>query len=249
MEKKTDTLSSKGRSGIGKRIREFRKKKGLTLVELGKKLNISHAALSGIETGKSSPSTETLMALFTKFTDINIIWLIFGVGEMIRSPVAPGGEIIGRLAKALGIVNNIKRLNAQDDMAKILSITREVEQKLGLLPGTISPADLVDPEFNIYGSEPDIIRVCMQHGISIDWVFTGKGPMHRLEREKPPLLNLDLLIEAKESVEKTLQKKNIHLSLRKRAALEALLYDELIEDPSKKSSLKERIVKFIKLQK
>lgn len=48
---------------IGVKIREVRKAKGFTLVELGKLIDVSNAALSQIETGKTEPSRKTLIAL------------------------------------------------------------------------------------------------------------------------------------------------------------------------------------------
>jgi DNA-binding XRE family transcriptional regulator len=48
---------------IGLEIRAYRKEKGLTIVELAKKIGISHGTLSELETGKTLPSASTLSAL------------------------------------------------------------------------------------------------------------------------------------------------------------------------------------------
>jgi transcriptional regulator with XRE-family HTH domain len=235
--------------GIGKRLRQYREAKSFTVAELAKKIGISQGSLSKIELEKTSPSAETIVALLRE-TAININWLLWGVGEMSLEPVTPGLEIIERLAKALGILglaDSIKRLHNQNNMAKVLRITRKVEQELGLVPCGILPVDLIDQGLDL--PYENVVRLCIRYGINLNWVYTGQGPMHRAEQEKLPSLNLDLLIEVKESLEKVLQKENIHLSIRKKAALEALLYDEMIEYPSKKSIFKERIAKLIKLQK
>jgi transcriptional regulator with XRE-family HTH domain len=67
---------------IGTRIREYRKKKGLKLIELAKIIGISHGSLSDIETEKTDPSTETVLK-FVRNTDINLAWLFTGDGPMV----------------------------------------------------------------------------------------------------------------------------------------------------------------------
>lgn len=44
----------------GRLIQSYRKQKNMTLVELGKKTNLSHAYLSKIENNKATPSREVL---------------------------------------------------------------------------------------------------------------------------------------------------------------------------------------------
>jgi transcriptional regulator with XRE-family HTH domain len=66
---------------IGKRIKEYRKKKGLTQKELCKLIGISQGGLSEIESEKINPSSETLLG-FISHTDINLSWLFTGEGPM-----------------------------------------------------------------------------------------------------------------------------------------------------------------------
>ena len=61
----------------GKRIREARRKMGLSQFELGERLSISPKYLSRIETGYQTPSLE-LMVLMSKALDESIDMLIFG---------------------------------------------------------------------------------------------------------------------------------------------------------------------------
>ena len=49
------------------RIREYRRKMGLTQVELSRTLNISQGALSGYETGRYEPDMDTMQRLATFF--------------------------------------------------------------------------------------------------------------------------------------------------------------------------------------
>jgi transcriptional regulator with XRE-family HTH domain len=62
---------------MGKRIKEFRIRNGMTLVQLSEIIGISHGSLSGLENGKSKPSAETL-ANFCLNTEIDIRWLLTG---------------------------------------------------------------------------------------------------------------------------------------------------------------------------
>jgi transcriptional regulator with XRE-family HTH domain len=56
---------------FGKNLRKLRKKKNLTLLELGNILNISKSALSDYENGKSTPSL-TILDQISKFFGKNI---------------------------------------------------------------------------------------------------------------------------------------------------------------------------------
>lgn len=71
---------------IGAKIKTARKAKGHTLVELGKLIDVSNAALSQIETGKTEPSKKTLIALAKVLgDDFGLDWLREHVEE--SSPV------------------------------------------------------------------------------------------------------------------------------------------------------------------
>ena len=69
--------------GVGDRLREWRKKGGLKLIELGEVINTSQGSLSDLENNKSLPSADTLASLHRN-TDLNIIWLLTDTGKMKR---------------------------------------------------------------------------------------------------------------------------------------------------------------------
>lgn len=48
---------------LGERIREIRKMKGLSILDLKEKTGLSKSTISDIENGKSSPTTETLQKI------------------------------------------------------------------------------------------------------------------------------------------------------------------------------------------
>ena len=60
---------------IGKRIKELRKKFGLTQVELGKKLNVTKVSVCCYELGTRTPSLDTLIDLSNVF-NVNLDYLI-----------------------------------------------------------------------------------------------------------------------------------------------------------------------------
>ena len=67
----------------GNRIKKYRKLKGFKTKEFAKIIGISQGGLSGLETGKSKPSADTLSSI-VQHTNINPVWLLTGKGEMIH---------------------------------------------------------------------------------------------------------------------------------------------------------------------
>jgi transcriptional regulator with XRE-family HTH domain len=71
------------KSGLGDRLREWRKVQKLNLTQLAKKLGTGITTLSEIETNKSLPSVDTLARLHKK-TSLNIFYLMFQEGDMLQ---------------------------------------------------------------------------------------------------------------------------------------------------------------------
>jgi transcriptional regulator with XRE-family HTH domain len=63
---------------IKDRIRSLRKAKNLSQSELGEKTNIALMSISGIETGKTDPSTKQLKAL-SEFFNVSADYILFGI--------------------------------------------------------------------------------------------------------------------------------------------------------------------------
>lgn len=68
---------------IGARFQEWRSAKGIKAIEIAKSIGISSGSLSDIENDKISPSAKTL-AKISRYTDINLYWLLTGEGPMLR---------------------------------------------------------------------------------------------------------------------------------------------------------------------
>lgn len=67
---------------FSERLRELRKKKGLTQEEASKRLDIARTTYSGYERGTSEPDFNTLTKL-ANFYDVDLNWLLDGKKENV----------------------------------------------------------------------------------------------------------------------------------------------------------------------
>jgi len=77
------------------RISELRKLEDLSQKDFARTIHISQAALSQIESGKTSIAMSTLYSIIDKF-NVNADWILFGRGEMYKEkqlPIAHGTPI------------------------------------------------------------------------------------------------------------------------------------------------------------
>ena len=88
------------------RIKSLRKAKNLSQSELGKKVNLSLVVISGIETGKTDPSTKQLKAL-SEFFNVSIDYLVTGV-ESERTISESEQEIIQAVRQDNALLNTLK---------------------------------------------------------------------------------------------------------------------------------------------
>ena len=80
---------------IGSRIKQIRKEKQLTQVELGQLLGITGAGVSYIESGGSQP-TEAALKLICATYHVHYLWLTTGEGPMYET--ASGDALIDKYA-------------------------------------------------------------------------------------------------------------------------------------------------------
>lgn len=89
-------------TGIGWRMRTWRKRRNIKGYELAKMIKVSQGSLSDIENNKSDPSAHTLVK-FLKLDDVDWFWII--TGEEGKTPrkeplavinVSPGSEFVIR---------------------------------------------------------------------------------------------------------------------------------------------------------
>lgn len=71
---------------IGKRLKEIRKKFGISLDKMGEITGLSKSGISDIEKGKKKPSSVYMHALNIKF-NVNINWVLTGKGTMFAPDI------------------------------------------------------------------------------------------------------------------------------------------------------------------
>jgi transcriptional regulator with XRE-family HTH domain len=86
--------------GIGRRLKEYRKIKGIrTITSFSEIIGISQGSLSDIENEKTFPSADTLQKIIQN-TDINAHWLLTGEGSLLR-------EIKGKEEEAIQTLHSL----------------------------------------------------------------------------------------------------------------------------------------------
>lgn len=71
----------------GERLKNIRRKLGLSQAELGEKLGFSKQYLSNIEADRNLMNNDKLVKLLVDF-NVNINYLLAGVGEMFNTPIS-----------------------------------------------------------------------------------------------------------------------------------------------------------------
>jgi transcriptional regulator with XRE-family HTH domain len=99
---------------VGKQIRQLRESKGLTLRELGKLTHLSHSFIGDIESGRSSPSLNTLQS-FSRVFGVSVPDLLQGE---LPSPKQT------RLPMRLKELRNARGLS-QEDLAISLNLIQQ----------------------------------------------------------------------------------------------------------------------------
>ena len=68
---------------VQKGFREFRKSKNISRKALGEQLKVSDRTIENWEKGQTCPDADVLALLFEQYPELNLHWLITGVGEML----------------------------------------------------------------------------------------------------------------------------------------------------------------------
>ena len=73
------------------RIRQLMESQHMTQQTFSDFIGISSASLSSIFTGRTKPTLNTVEAIRSKFTKINLDWLMYGQGPMFKDQVTASG--------------------------------------------------------------------------------------------------------------------------------------------------------------
>lgn len=131
------------------RLKDVRKRLGLTLAEMGEKLKITAQALSAIEKGKNKLTDRTITAICAVFPQVSEEWLRDGTGDMFRE-VSPQSELDKMLddLSVPDVARDLIRAFAQlpEDMQSALNVSfRRIVREIIKARGLPLPADLEDP--------------------------------------------------------------------------------------------------------
>lgn len=88
----------KGGAVIKTRIKQIRKEHGLTQAEFGKRIGITDASCSLIESGRNNPSGQTVRAICREF-GVNETWLRTGEGPKKALPMDENAALVSALLK------------------------------------------------------------------------------------------------------------------------------------------------------
>jgi transcriptional regulator with XRE-family HTH domain len=205
---------------LGERIKNLREGMGLSQSDFANKINIKSAAvLSRYESNQRQPDIETLAAI-VKTTNCDYAWLLTGE---TRGPDRM--KEVGARIKNLRDTMNL----SQEAFAEKLSIpTRTyIRYEDG---DFIIPADV-------------LTRIADVTGHTVDRLVGSA----EAAGQKNVFLNLELMTEIIETVEEIFLEEELYLSPRKKAELIILLYEDLLEDESKRENLGDRVIKLVKL--
>ena len=80
------------------RIRQLMESQHMTQQTFSDFIGISSASLSSIFTGRTKPTLNTVEAIKSKFTKINLDWLLYGQGPMFKDQTAEPNSSTGETA-------------------------------------------------------------------------------------------------------------------------------------------------------
>jgi len=105
-------ISGEYQTETGARIRKARLALGLTQKEFANSLGIVQGFLSGIETGRKSPS-DTLLIALTHTHGINPVWLTQGTGEPFKGEASSGAPAGGKAPLLEVIPENFPQVSGE----------------------------------------------------------------------------------------------------------------------------------------
>ena len=152
---------------MNKRIKQLRLALGLSQGELGRKIGITTSAISRIESGENSASTQTVMLICREFS-IDYDWLTTGQGEMFTKTHGSNLSSCPSSNNSVCINERLKQIrehlgHSQEEFGSKIGITR-------------SSVSLLEREKN-NPSEQTIMLVCREFNIDYGWLTTGQGEM------------------------------------------------------------------------
>lgn len=160
-------------NNLSQRIHMLRKLLGLSQNEFSSKINRTSNFIAQIESGRSSISEKTKIAICTTY-HINPDWLNNGTGEMFKPGFTPP------LFDKAGIPTRIKtvrqKLNmTQSEFAKMIGCSKS--QLTSVEVGRVNP------------SNQWITKLAKSANVSISWLLSGKGEIFTKENSNEDIMD------------------------------------------------------------
>lgn len=152
--------------GCGRRIREARTLRNLTMKELGAAVSLSTSSLGAYELAERQPSHETLQKI-AQATDVRLPWLESGEGAMLEDPRAEKERLLAE-PPADGYGERIREARAALGWSQTA-----LASAIQLSSSTIAAYELAQrrPRHEVFQ------RIADAMGVSLAWLESGKGPM------------------------------------------------------------------------
>jgi transcriptional regulator with XRE-family HTH domain len=166
-----EALTVQGQPGLGERVRNARKAKGLGLRELARKVDLSASFMSQIETGKVNPSVRALYAIVSE--------LGISLDEVFAPPTEP---VRVQRGEGRGHVNHLRDIEASEEAGHVQRSDERpaVELEWGVRWERMTPRNVPGVEFvyNYYppGSESTPADSLVRH-TGKEWGVVLKGQL------------------------------------------------------------------------
>lgn len=110
------------------RIREIRKKCGLTMKELGDRVGVSESAISQYETGKRQPDYETLLKIADYF-GVSVDYLLGKEGGAAADPELEELLEVLRSRKEMRVLFSLAKGASKEDIEQAVRIIEAIRRK------------------------------------------------------------------------------------------------------------------------
>ena len=109
---------------IGERLKNVRKKNGISQDELAKRIGVSRGVITNIEYNKIEEPQAIIVDALSKALNVNKQWLLTGKGEMDDNSEAL------RSAKILAELHSIVKDFTEDEQLYLLDVSKALKQRL-----------------------------------------------------------------------------------------------------------------------
>jgi|GEM_PF-2838156 len=155
----------------GKRLRNLRENKGMTVREIGERFNVASVTVNRWERDKFTPKRPKLMEM-ADFYGVSVDWILKGVESAKNDPAIEEAEC-STGSEADEPLDSISKRLIHLRLGRNLSV-REASKLLNVGKSTVHhwESGLCTPV------RPALVRVAIFYNVSVDWILTGVNAAH-----------------------------------------------------------------------